>query len=480
MKRFLWIFALVLVLAGAGGAGLLWYRPALVESKVGAVFGGRLSSLTSKLISSEGKEVLPFRLAKVEKGEIYSRITTTGTVNPVSSVTVSTQVSGTIKDLPVDVPDRVEKGDIIARLDQDLFRAEVLQAQARVAKAEANLAKERAGVEMLKSRVAASIEGTRVAFENLEEKHRRNKDLVGRQLISRDQYESVKAGYELAAARFREESARVDEVKVKQAVIAGIRAEVQQAEAELEMARIRLNRSVIRAPISGVIIQKTVEAGQTVAASLSSPPLVKIAELAEMKVDAWVDEADIGRVKVGQHVEFQVDSYPGRVFRGKVVRIFPTPEIKDNVVTYDTEIRVANDDLALMPGMTANVTIVLARREDVLIAPSTALRVNGRDIRKLYPDMSGGGQRRGRRPSAEERRRRLLEGRGAVWLFRDGKPARARIRFGATDAKNMEIISGLEVDDQVIVGIRSAAMKRVANTGNRATSRVRSRILGGL
>ena len=379
----------------------------------------------------------------------------------------------------MDVPVRVEKGDIIARLDQDLFRAEVLQAQARVAKVRASLAKERAGVDMLKARVAASIAGTRAAFENLGEKHRRNKDLVTRNLISREQYESIKAGFELAAARFREESARVDEVKVKQAVIAGIRAEVQQAEAELEMARIRLNRSVIRAPISGVVIEKTVEAGQTVAASLSSPPLVKIAELAAMKVDAWVDEADIGRVKVGQDVEFQVDSYPGRIFKGKVVRIFPSPLIKDNVVTYDTEIRVRNDDLALKPGMTANVTVILAKRQDVLIAPSAALRVSGRDIRKLYPDMPRRG-RRGRRPSAEERRRRLLEGRGAVWVFRDDKPARARIRFGATDAKNMEIVSGLDADDQVIVGIRSEAMKRVANTGNRTTSRVRSRILGGL
>lgn len=474
MKRFLWIFALIL--AGAVGAGFFWYRPAPVESNVGS-FKGRLSSLTSKLLPAEEETVFPFRLAKVEKGDIFSRITTTGSVNPVTSVTVSTQVSGTIKDLPVDVPARVEKGDIIARLDQDLFRAQVLQAEAKVAKAKANLAKELAGVQMLKSRIAASIAGTRVAFENLEEKHRRNKDLVGRNLISRDQYESIQAEYERAAARYREESARVDEVKVKRAVIAGIRADVQQAEAELEMARVRLNRSVIRAPVSGVVIQKTVEAGQTVAASLSSPPLVKIAELTEMKVDAWVDEADIGKVKDGQEVEFEVDSYPGRVFRGKVVRIFPSPEIKDNVVTYDTEIRVANEDLALKPGMTANVTIILARRNDVLIAPSAALRVNGRDIRKLYPDMPRRGRRRGGRPSAEQRRRRLLEGRGAVWVYRDDKPARARIRFGATDAKNMEIVSGLEADAQVIVGIRSEAMKRVNTT---TTSRVRSRILGGL
>ncbi|MDE0213588.1 MAG: efflux RND transporter periplasmic adaptor subunit, partial [Deltaproteobacteria bacterium] len=186
--------------------------------------------------------------------------------------------------------------------------------------------------------------------------------------------------------------------------------------------------------------------------------------------------ADIGKVKVGQEVEFSVDSYPGRVFKGKVVRIFPSPLIKDNVVTYDTEIRVPNKDLALKPGMTANVTIILARRHDVLIVPSAALRVSGRDIRTLYPDMPRR-ERRGRgRPSAEQRRRWMLEGRGAVWVYRDDKPARARIRFGATDAKNMEIVSGLETGDQVIVGIRSEAMKRATNT----TSRVRSRILGGL
>ncbi len=476
MKRFIWILVLPVVLAGAGAAGLFWYDPALVESSVGSVRGG-LSALTGRLLPAEEKEVFPFRLAKVEKGEIFSRITTTGTVNPVSSVTVSTQVSGTIKDLPVDVPMRVEKGDLIARLDQDLFRAQMLQAGARVAKAKANLAKELAGVQMLESRVAASIAGTRAAMENLEEKHRRNKDLVGRNLISRDQYESIQSEYVRADARFREESARVDEVKVKQAVIAGIRADVQQAEAELEMARVRLNRSVIRAPISGVVIRKTVEAGQTVAASLSSPPLVKIAELEEMKVSAFVDEADIGKVKVDQQVEFQVDSYPGRTFRGKVVRIFPSPLIKDNVVTYDTEIRVPNHDLALKPGMTANVTIILARRQDVLVAPGSALRVSGRDIRQLYPDQPrrGGGRRRGR-PSAEQRRRWMLEGRGGVWVYQDGKPARKRIRFGATDARNMEIVSGLQAGDQVIVGIRSEAMKRVTNT----TSRVRSRILGGL
>lgn len=475
MKRFWWIFVLVLV--GAGGAGVFWYRPALVESRVGALTGD-FSSLTSRLLPAEAETVMPFQLAAVEKGRIFARITTTGTVNPVSSVTVSTQVSGTIEDLPVDVPMRVKQGDLIARLDQDLFRAEVLKAEARVAKAGADLARERAGVQMLQSRIAASIEGSRAQFRKLEERYRRNKDLVSRNLISHDEYESVKADFELASARFREESARVDEVKVKDAVISGLRAQLRQAEAELEIARVRLNRSVIRAPVSGIVIHKTVEAGQTVAASLSSPPLVKIAELTHMKVDAWVDEADIGKVEVGQDVEFQVDSYPGRVFEGKVVRIFPSPEIKDNVVTYDTEIRVANDDLALKPGMTANVTVVLARKDDVLVAPNAALRVQGRAIRQLYQDLGGGPGRRGRRPSAEQRRQRRAEGRGAVWVYRDGRPRRQRIRFGATDARNMEVVSGLRQGDQVIVGIRAEAMQEAAAAPRR--SWVRSRILGGL
>jgi len=477
MKKFFLFLLILLIVAGAGGAGLFWYKPqtfALVKGEVDSV-ANEILSLKEQLFETEQEDIVPFRLAEVTKGEIFSRISTTGTVNPVFSVTVSTQVSGTIKDLPVEVTSKVQAGDLIARLDQDLFRAELLQAEAKLDRAKANLAKEKAGVNMQKARIQASIAGTRSSLKNLEEKYRRNENLFKRKLISKDEFQTIKADYELASARFREESARVDEIAVKQANIKAIDAEVKQAQAELEMATVKLNRSVIHAPISGVVIEKTVEAGQTVAASFSSPALVTIAELTSMKVDAWVDEADIGRVVVGQEVEFQVDSYPNRVFRGKVVRIFPSPEIKDNVVTYDTEIRVANDDLALKPGMTANVTIVLAKKNDVLIVPAVALRISGREMRQLYPDMPRGGRRR----SPEEQRRRLLEGKGAVWVYRDGQPKRTRIRFGATDAKNMEILEGLTEGDQVIVGIRADAVKQVARSSGRA-SRVRSRILGAL
>lgn len=461
MKKFFFFLLVCACILGAGGLGLFWFKPqtfALVKGEVDSVTG-EIVALKQRIFGPDGKEVSPFRLASVERGEIFSRILTTGTVNPVSSVTVSTQVSGTIKELAVEVTSEVEEGDLIARLDQDLFRAELLQAEARLDKARANLAREKAGVNMLKSRIDASIAGTRSSFKNLEDKYRRNQSLFQRQLISRDEFDTIKADYELAAARFREESARIDEVAVKEAEIKAMEAEVQQAEAELEIARVTLDRSVIRAPISGIVIEKTVEAGQTVAANFSSPPLVKIADLTSMKVDAWVDEADIGRVEVGQTVEFEVDSYPARVFHGKVVRIFPSPELKDNVVTYDTEIRVANEDLALKPGMTANVTIILARKDGVPILPTSALRIRARDIRARYPNLAADGDGV-LQTSPEEQRRRFLEGKGTVWRYRGGTPEPVAIRFGESDTKNMEVLEGLGEGDQVIVGLNADGASR--------------------
>ncbi|MCZ6625694.1 MAG: efflux RND transporter periplasmic adaptor subunit, partial [Deltaproteobacteria bacterium] len=241
------------------------------------------------------------------------------------------------------------------------------------------------------------------------------------------------------------------------------------------------NRSVIRAPVSGLIILKNVEAGQTVAASLSSPPIVTIADLTQMKVDAWVDEADIGKVKLGQEAQFQVDSFPSRIFKGKVVKIYPSPEIQSNVVTYDTEIHVQNEDLALKPGMTATVTIILAKLNDVLIAPHAALKLRTSEIRKVYPLERR--QRRRRRRSPEERaaraRKRFLEGKGRVYVYKDGIPKRVRVRFGATDVKNMMIKKGLKEGDKVIVGIKASAVRAQAASTSRRGSRVRQRILGG-
>ena len=323
MKKYLFWASTAILLVG-----FFWVRPQIFAVK-------------------ESTVSIPFQLAEVKKGEIFARVTTTGTVNPVLSVTVSTQVSGTIRELLVDVNMRVKKGQLIAKLDQDLFRAELLQAQARLEDTLANLAKEEAGVKMQKDQIDASIAATEASYKNFEEKYKRASELYRRELISKDDFESAKADWEMGGSRLKETSARIDETRVKEANIKASEARVKSARAELMMAQVKLNRSVIRAPVSGIVIEKNVEAGQTVAASLQSPPLVTIADLTAMKVDAWVDEADIGKVKTGQVVRFQVDSYPGRFFKGKVVKIYPSPQIQSNVVTYDTEIQVRNEDLVL-------------------------------------------------------------------------------------------------------------------------------------
>ncbi len=186
-----------------------------------------------KVLAVKEEPPIPFQLAEVKKGQIYSRITTTGMTNPILSVTVSTQVSGTIKELLVDVNSRVKKGQVIARLDQDLFRAEVLQAQAKLEDALANLAKEKAGVKMQKDRIAASIEESGAYYKNLEKKYKRAKELYDRQLVSKDEYDTAKAEWEMANARYKENSARVDETKVKQAIIQVREAQVKRSRAEL-------------------------------------------------------------------------------------------------------------------------------------------------------------------------------------------------------------------------------------------------------
>ena len=338
---------------------------------------------------------------------------------------------------------------------------------------------------MQKVQINASIAETETSYNNFEENYKRAAELHRRGLISKQDYDAAQTAWEMSKARVDQTSARVDETKVKEANVMAARAQVKRARAELQLAQVKLNRSVIRAPVSGTVIERNVVAGQTVAASLASPPLVTIADLTAMKVDAWVDEADIGTIKVGQEVEFSVDSYPTRLFNGKVVKIYPSPEIRQNVVTYDTEIHVANDDLALKPGMTANVTIILARKNEVLIVPHAALKIQRSMLRNVYPEIEEGrNQNNRRRRSPEQRavraRKALQEGRGRLWVYRNGTPERVRIRFGATDAKNMEILSGLKEKDQVIVGVRAdVAAQQTSSSGGGSARRIRSSILGG-
>jgi len=281
-----------------------------------------------------------FRTAKIEKGPITATVSSTGTVNPVTSVQVGSQVSGQIKELFVDFNSPVKQGMLIARIDPETF-------QYRVRQAEADLEAAR-----------SAVGRAEVARINAERDLKRSKELVARNFVSPAELDRAQSTYDLAAA----------ELKTANAV-------VQQRNAALASSRVDLSRTEIRAPVDGVVIKRTVDVGQTVAASLQAPELFVIAkDLRDMQVETSIDEADVGRIRVGLRASFTVDAFPGRPFAGEVKTVRKAALNVQNVVTYIAIVSANNDRGELLPGMTANVRITTDSRESVLKAPNSALR----------------------------------------------------------------------------------------------------------
>jgi len=281
-----------------------------------------------------------YRTAKVERGPITATVSSTGTLNPVTSVQVGTQVSGQIQQLFVDFNSPVTKGELIARIDPETFTY-------RVRQAEADLESARSGV--ARNQVAQII-----ADRDL----KRTRELVARNFVSPAELDRAQSTFDLAAA----------EVRTAQAI-------VQQRAAQVATARVDLSRTEIRAPVDGVVIKRSVDVGQTVAASLQAPELFVIAkDLRDMQVDTSIDEADVGRIKIGLRATFTVDAFPGRQFTGEVKSVRKAAQSVQNVVTYIAIISAANERGELLPGMTANVRIVTDTRESVLKVPNAALR----------------------------------------------------------------------------------------------------------
>jgi HlyD family secretion protein len=279
-------------------------------------------------------------MAELRRSAINDVVSATGTLNPINTVLVGSQVSGTIQHLYADFNDRVKQGQVIARIDPAIFIARRAEAQAKLENAKA--ARDKAWIEVLDSR----------------REYNRQTDLHKKKLVA----ESV-----LDAARFAYQSAQAEhQVKV---------ASVAEAEAALEREQVNLDYTTIYAPIDGVVISRDVDVGQTVAASLQAPTLFTIAnDLAQMQVEADVDEAFIGKVQKGQPVSFSVFAYPRRGFSGSVAQVRLQPTIEAGVVKYNCIIHVDNSDLALKPGMTANVSIEVAHQDNVLTVPNAALR----------------------------------------------------------------------------------------------------------
>jgi HlyD family secretion protein len=421
-----------------------------------------------------------FQTAPVIRGPLVASISATGTLNAVITVQVGSQVSGQIKELYADFNSRVSRGQIIGRIDPDIFQAQVNQARAQVEAAQAAvlnqraaLAKTRADLENARAALAvarAQAAKARVAVVDAERSLGRQRELRRRELIAQADldtaevnHESAIAQHEATLAQERAQVATVDsaaaQLDVAQAQLQSARAQASQAQAALSQAELGLEHTVIRAPVDGVVVSRNVDVGQTVAASLQAPTLFLIAQdLSKMQVDTNVDEADVGRVRVGQPVTFTVDSFPGHTFSGEVVQVRKAPLVVQNVVTYDVVVSAPNPELELLPGMTANVRIVTDRREDALKVPNAALRFRPSGVaseRRVEGAPAGPKEPAG--VGTDSREPHGLP--GQVWVVDAPGHLRAiALVLGISDGAFTEVLDGdLPERQPVIVGSASAA-----------------------
>lgn len=333
-------------------------------------------------LSRDGEESVSYRFAQVERGDIVSAISTSGTVNAVVTVEVGTQVSGQISELRADFNTEVKRGQLIGRIDPQTFEARVRQAEAELAIAHAGVTMQiaalaRTGADL--ASVRANLLSARSRDGDAQRELKRKEELLARGVASARDVDRARTEAEAAAAQAASVEAAVAgaqaQLAVARAQIQNAEAQVQQREASVEQALIDLERTFIRSPIDGIVIDRAVNVGQTVAAALNAPVLFTIAQdLREMQVETAVDEADIGRIREGLPVIFTVDAYPGRSFEGRVEQVRRKPEEVQNVVTYTVIVSAANPRADLLPGMTANVQVVLNRRDGVLRVPNAALR----------------------------------------------------------------------------------------------------------
>lgn len=352
----------------------------------------------------------------VTRGDLVKAVSATGTLEAVNTVNVGTQVSGSIKKVHVDYNSRVRKGQLIAEIDPDLLEANVKKAGADVLAAEANL-----------QEAQATVNDARRTRD-------RSRELLERDLIARSEYDSAQTGYETSLAR-----------------LSAARANLAQVEADLKYKEITLGYARITSPIDGVVIDRAVDEGQTVNASQSAPTLFTIAEdLTKMQVEADIDEADIGQVRIGQVVEFTVDAYPDASFEGKVEEVRLAPNTSDNVVTYTVIVNVENPDLRLMPGMTANVSVISEKSENVLKVSSSALRFTPDPG---FPDLPEGSADaapfQGRKRESGETRN--------LWVLKDGKFVRIPVKTGISDGMYTEVSGDIGEETEVVTGVSGSS-----------------------
>ncbi|MGA8881877.1 MAG: efflux RND transporter periplasmic adaptor subunit [Azonexus sp.] len=377
-----------------------------------------------------------YKLATIERGDVTQTVSANGTLNPVVLVSVGTQVSGTVRKLYVDFNDKVEKGQPLLELDDALVSASERQSAANVVSAQATL-------------------------ELAQANEARMKALFAQEYVSKQEYDQAHQA-----------------LKVGQ-------AQVALARAQNDRDRANLNFTVIRSPVDGVVVDRIVDLGQTVAASFQTPTLIKIAQdLSEMRIDTSFAEADIGLIREGQKARFTVDAFPNKNFTGEVQQIRLNPTNQQNVVTYNVRVNVANPDHVLLPGMTAYVNIGVAKRQDVLLVPNGALRFKPADAAEkkaengqksastaaMAPGMGAGmdgGGMAGKGPGDKKGKKR--DGQSGTVHVLDGDEIRAvSVQLGITDNRNTEIVGGdLKEGDRVVTGENTSGSGKPSSVGMR-------------
>lgn len=365
-----------------------------------------------------------YRTEPVVRGNLTVSVTATGNLQPVNQVEVGTEVSGTIDTLEADFNDRVQAGDILARLDTERLEAQVAQSSATLAIARAQLAEAQADVAETRSQLSRLERGLKLTPD-------------------------VTSAQDLEAARARLQRAQASEARA--------RAQIDEAAARLRMDRSNLDKALIRAPIDGIVLERRVEPGQTVVASMQTPVLFVLAEnLTQMELHVDVDEADVGQVSDGQRALFTVDAYPERKFEAVITQVRFAPRTAEGVVSYETVLEVDNSDLALRPGMTATANVVVEAIEDAVLVPNAALRYTPPVARE-----GGDGGLLGAmlpRPPHARNERRSATGGKQVWVLRDGEPAPVEVRTGPSDGRRSVVLGGeLEPGARVIVETLSPA-----------------------
>jgi HlyD family secretion protein len=344
MKSHLGKIIVFVLLAAAAGGGWVWYA------------------------SRSGAGDAKYRIGKVERGPIQAVVVASGTLNAVTTVQVGSQVSGQIQEIAADFNTQVKKDQVIARIDPQSFELRVNQARADLDAARSAVAVAVSGLAAQK----AELGRVRVNLADAERDLNRKKMLVEKNFISPAELDKARTLYDGTLEQIKSVEAQSG---IAESQIASAQAAVKQREALLKQAQVDLERTIIRAPVNGTVILRNIDAGQTVAASLQAPVLFTIAQdLRDMQVEAAIDEADVGRLKVGQRANFTVDAFPRRNFTGEIQQIRKSPVNVQNVISYTVVISAANPDQSLLPGMTANVRVVVDSRDNVLKVANAALR----------------------------------------------------------------------------------------------------------